>query len=94
MQNQKYESFWNQYVATESEQEQWDMTKAFLLSCSLPELMEWNNFLNTKSDAFWKKVNAEGGLSEPDRQALLAIHAKYDDLIDKMLDEREARKAA
>jgi hypothetical protein len=93
MSNQKFETYWNQFIATESEQEQWDMTKAFLLSCSLPELMEWNNFLSKKSDAYWQKVNEEGGLNETERQALLAIHDKYADLIDRMLEERELRNA-
>jgi hypothetical protein len=94
MSNQKFESYWNQYITTESEQEQWDMTKAFLLSSSLPKLMEWNNFLRIKSDAYWRKINEDGGLSEPERQALLVIHDKCADLMDRILKERDTRKAA
>lgn len=94
MNNQKFESYWNQFIATESEQEQWDMTRAFLLSCSLPELMEWNNFLSTQSEAHWKKVKAEGGLSDNERQSLLDIHEKYSDLMDRMMKEKAVRKAA
>ena len=43
--NKKFDDFFEIYINTDNEVEQYPILQKFLLSCTLPELLAWNDYL-------------------------------------------------
>lgn len=77
MKKNKFEDFFQVYINTHSEMEQYTLLQKFLLTCSLPELLAWNDFLESKSKL--KELVARG-LTKDDHHFFKTQFAKFDDL--------------
>ena len=75
--NKKFDDFFEIYIKTQTEVEQYAVLKVFLLSCSLQELIAWNDYLDTKSQ--FNEIVARG-LSDDDHTFFKEQFAKFDAL--------------
>ncbi len=75
--NKKFEDFFKVYINTHTEIEQYEVLQKFLLTCSLPELLAWNDFLESKSKL--KELVARG-LTDEDHDFFKTQFAKFDEL--------------
>jgi hypothetical protein len=79
MKNKKFDDFYKIYIAAKSEAEEYALLNNFMMSCSIEELMAWNQYLTDKSAQFWAK-NSQTKLKESEHQALAAHFEKIDAL--------------
>ena len=79
MKNKKFDDFYKIYQAAKSEAEEYTLLKTFMMSCTVEELMAWNQYLAEKSSLFWKK-NKKTQLSDADNKALADQFEKIDTL--------------
>ena len=63
--NKKFDDFFQIYINAETETKEYAVLEAFLLSCSLPELLAWNDYLESKSNL---KELSNRGLTADDYQ--------------------------
>jgi hypothetical protein len=75
--NKKFDDFFEIYINTHTEVEQYDVLQKFLLSCSFSELLAWNDYLESKSKL--KELVAQG-LTEEDHVFFKEQFAKIDGL--------------
>ena len=61
----KFDDFFQIYINAETETKEYAVLEAFLLSCSLPELLAWNDYLESKSNL---KELSNRGLTADDYQ--------------------------
>jgi hypothetical protein len=73
----KFEVFFDIYINTHTETEQYAVLQKFLLTCSLSELLAWNDFLESKSKL--RELVARG-LTEEDHVFFRTQFAKFDEL--------------
>ena len=78
MKNKKFDDLYKQYQALASEDEEYALLSAFMLSSSFEELMAWNQYLAAQTAQFQKQKPV---LSEDDKKAFSAQFAKIDALI-------------
>ena len=75
--NKKFDDFFEIYINTHEENEQYAVLGDFLLTCSLKELIAWNDYLDSKSNL--TEIIARG-LTEEDHAFFKAQFAKFDAL--------------
>ena len=85
--NKKFDDFFEVYINTQTEAEQYSVLQDFMLSCSFKELLAWDDYLENKSN--FNEIVARG-LTDEDRTFFKEQFAKFDDLEAVI----KARKAA
>ncbi len=85
--NKKFDDFFEVYINTQIEAEQYSVLQNFMLSCTFKELLAWDEYLESKSNL--KEIVARG-LTKEDHTFFKEQFAKFDDL-EAVL---KARKAA
>ena len=76
-QNKKFDDFFEIYMSIDNEQEEDILLEKFLSSCSVAEQLEWNDYLESKSNL--EEIVARG-LTEEDHEFFKAQFAKFDAL--------------
>ena len=93
MKVQEFEALYKEYCKLETEAMQYAWLKDFTLSCSLEELLAWNDFIGRKWDKDIEEL-LKKGLTEDDKLWFKQQFAKFDDLEAIIRPNAEQRKAA